>query len=151
MDLSSLLSLKTVRPKKRKGRGYGSGKGGHTVGRGSKGMKARGKVPLTFAGSKIKKSWIQRLPLWRGKGVGSRDFLVTEVSLDTLNKLFKDKEKVTRATLRERLGVKGGQFKILAKGKLTKPLLVAVPCSRGAAKAIQKAGGSILTKEAKNR
>ena len=33
--------LKTTKNKKRVGRGYGSGKGGHTVGRGSKGAKSR--------------------------------------------------------------------------------------------------------------
>ena len=67
MELHRLPKI-TTRKKKRLGRGYGSGKGGHTVGRGAKGHKARGKVPLTFAGTKIKKSWLKRWPLWRGRG-----------------------------------------------------------------------------------
>ena len=67
MDLSSLPKI-TKRAAKRVGRGYGSGKGGHTSGRGSKGQKARGKLPLTFEGTKVKKSLIKRLPLQRGKG-----------------------------------------------------------------------------------
>lgn len=54
--------------KKRLGRGYGSGKGGHTVGRGQKGQKARGKIHPLFTGTKTKKSLLQRLPLLRGKG-----------------------------------------------------------------------------------
>lgn len=54
--------------KKRVGRGYGSGKGGHTSGRGQKGQKARGKISPLFEGTKVKKSLIQRLPLQRGKG-----------------------------------------------------------------------------------
>ncbi len=57
-----------ARGKKRVGRGRGSGKGGHTVGRGQKGQKARGKVGVLFEGMKMKKSLIKRLPLQRGKG-----------------------------------------------------------------------------------
>jgi large subunit ribosomal protein L15 len=144
MDLNSLVSLKTFRFRKRLGRGYGSGKGGHTVGRGSKGNKARGKVPLLFAGTKFKKSWLQRLPLWRGKGSGGRYFSVVEVNLDVLDRLFKDGEKVNSKLLMERLGVKEGRFKILGRGKITKPLLVFVPCSRGAADKIKKAGGKVI-------
>ncbi len=56
------LSKTTVKSKKRVGRGYGSGKGGHTVGRGAKGDKARGKIGLTFEGTKVKKSLINRFP-----------------------------------------------------------------------------------------
>ncbi len=58
----------TQRKKKRVGRGYGSGKGGHTAGRGQKGQRSRGKIALTFAGTKIKKSLLKRLPFLRGKG-----------------------------------------------------------------------------------
>lgn len=143
MNLSSLVSLKTKKPKKRLGRGYGSGKGGHTVGKGSKGAKARGKIPLTFAGTKIKKSWLQRLPLWRGKGISPREKKVTEVNLEMLERLFERKERVDEESLGEKLGIKGGKFKILGRGNLTKPLLVSVPCSRKAAEKIKKAGGEV--------
>ena len=54
--------------RKRLGRGYGSGKGGHTVGRGQKGQKTRGKIGILFEGLKVKKSFIKRLPMLRGKG-----------------------------------------------------------------------------------
>lgn len=57
-----------TRAKKRIGRGRGSGKGGHTVGRGQKGQKVRGKVGVLFEGMKMKKSLIKRLPFVRGKG-----------------------------------------------------------------------------------
>jgi large subunit ribosomal protein L15 len=56
------------RPKKRVGRGIGSGKGGHTSGRGQKGQKSRGKIGVLFEGLKMKKSYLKRLPLMRGKG-----------------------------------------------------------------------------------
>lgn len=56
------------RPKKRVGRGIGSGKGGHTSGRGQKGQKARGSVGILFEGYKMKKTFLKRLPFLRGKG-----------------------------------------------------------------------------------
>src|SRR3989344_3239322 len=67
MNLSNLPKI-VKKSAKRVGRGYGSGKGGHTTGRGTKGQKARGKVALTFEGTKIKKSLLKRLPFFRGKG-----------------------------------------------------------------------------------
>jgi len=56
------------RSKKRRGRGIGSGKGGHTSGRGEKGQKSRGSIGVLFEGMKMKKSLLKRLPLMRGKG-----------------------------------------------------------------------------------
>jgi len=58
----------TRRPKKRVGRGVGSGKGSHTSGRGQKGQGSRDGIPVLFEGMKMKKSLIKRLPLKRGKG-----------------------------------------------------------------------------------
>ena len=61
--------LKTVeRRKKRVGRGYGSGRGVHTAGRGQKGQKSRRNMGVIFEGFKMKKSFIKRLPLRKGKG-----------------------------------------------------------------------------------
>lgn len=54
--------------KKRVGRGAGSGKGSHTVGRGQKGQKSREKVSVSFFGTKMKKSLLKKLPMQRGKG-----------------------------------------------------------------------------------
>lgn len=54
--------------KKRIGRGIGSGKGGHTVGRGQKGQKTRDNIGILFEGLKMKKSQIKKTPLLRGKG-----------------------------------------------------------------------------------
>jgi len=54
--------------KKRLGRGYGSGKGGHTSGRGQKGQKSRTNLHILFEGLKVKKSTIKKFPLLRGKG-----------------------------------------------------------------------------------
>jgi ribosomal protein L15 len=53
---------------KRLGRGYGSGKGGHTSSRGQKGQKTRATIHILFEGLKVKKSTIKKFPLLRGKG-----------------------------------------------------------------------------------
>ncbi|NIT03914.1 50S ribosomal protein L15, partial [Candidatus Saccharibacteria bacterium] len=47
------LSKTVGKKKKRRGLGYGSGRGGHTTGRGTKGQKARGKVKPTFEGGQL--------------------------------------------------------------------------------------------------
>ena len=62
MKLHNLLPTKKNKSKKRLGRGYGSGKGGHTVGRGTKGQKAReGRgAPLGFEGGQV--PLFRRLP-----------------------------------------------------------------------------------------
>ncbi|HSW89778.1 MAG TPA: 50S ribosomal protein L15 [Patescibacteria group bacterium] len=64
--LNKLVKI-TVPQEKRKGRGIGSGVGGHTVGRGGKGHTARqgGKTPLWFEGGQL--PLIKRLPYLRGK------------------------------------------------------------------------------------
>jgi len=56
MDTLNNLIKTTTKAQKRVGRGIGSGVGGHTTGRGAKGRKVRGKVKLTFDGTKIKKA-----------------------------------------------------------------------------------------------
>jgi len=59
MELNKLPKIIGKR-KKRVGRGYGSGKGGHTTGRGAKGQKARSKIKPTFEGGQL--SLVRRLP-----------------------------------------------------------------------------------------
>ncbi len=115
-NLSSLTKL-VAKPKKRLGRGYGSGLGGHTTTKGAKGKKIRTKTKLTFDGTKIKKSWLKRLPFLRGKNrnnsfktgplIVSLGFLDKNLKNDhkldfeTLSKLFK-----TEPSLLQKRGVK---------------------------------------------
>lgn len=136
------------RSRKRVGRGLGSGKGGHTVGRGQKGQKVRDRIHPLFEGTKTKKSLIQRLPLQRGKGkfkshkdkpfVVNLKFLellpaeISEVNLETLIK----------AGIVNREDAKKG-VKILGEGQITKKLTVKLPVSGGARKKIEKAGGKV--------
>ena len=144
MLLSNLPKI-VKNSKKRVGRGSGSGKGMHTVGRGQKGQKTRGVIPLWFEGGQL--PLVRRTPYIKGK----HRFQVikpqpTAVNFDLLSKHFDDKSVVDNSSLTKALKVsdkvaKYG-FKIIATGKLTKALEVQVPASAGAIKAIQAAGGS---------
>lgn len=134
--------------KKRLGRGYGSGRGGHTTGRGQKGQKARGKIGVIFEGIKMKKSFIKHLPLRRGKDkfkalkkpliVKSRylDLIPTgsTVNIELLVKMRIVNEKDAR-----KYGVK-----ILGDGDVKKKFKIAVPISKSLAGKIEKAGGEII-------
>lgn len=143
------LPKTTIRKKKRLGRGYGSGKGGHTVGRGAKGLKARGKIRLTFEGTKIKKSFLKKLPLQRGKGkFKSLKSGSLVVNIRYLN-LFEKGEKVNLESLIEKKIVAADEakeygVKILGDGNLNVALIVELPTSKGAAKKIEKAGGKVV-------
>lgn len=141
------LPKTTTKKKKRVGRGYGSGKGGHTSGRGSKGQKARSKVGLLFEGTKMRKSLIRRLPMMRGKGRFKARPGVVIVNLKYLN-LFKKNDKVNLKTLVKKRIVKEKDakkfgVKILGDGELKISLTVELPASKSATKKIEKAGGKV--------
>src|SRR3989339_1977927 len=76
-----------ARSSKRLGRGYGSGKGGHTSSRGQKGQKSRtgSKVPLWFEGGALPLS--KRIPMWRGKGRFKSLQKTAELTFNDLNKI----------------------------------------------------------------
>lgn len=153
MDLTNLTKL-TTKSKKRIGRGHGSGRGGHTSTRGAKGQKARGSVSLIFEGTKLKKSWVKRLPFLRGKGkFKSRQSENLILNLSDLA-VFKNEEEVTISSLKKKKILpedydKNVKVKILSRGEVTIPLLVSLPCSKKAAEKIKKAGGKVI--EGKNR
>ena len=139
------LPKTTSKKQKRPGRGYGSGKGGHTTFRGVKGTKARYNVPLTFDGTKIKKRRTRRLPFWPGKGRQKGSPSLVGINVDRLESNYKKGQTVNLETLFEkgivsRNEVKRG-VKILGRGKLTKKLTVELPCSENAEKKIVSAGG----------
>lgn len=128
--------------KKRVGRGIGSGKG-KTAGRGSKGQKARGKIPATFTGSL---AFYKKLPLRRGKGNAKVSIKPKVVSLDKLG-VFKAKTVIDIAKLLEEKIVslkdtKRG-IKILGTGEIKNVLTVKLPVSLAARKKIEKAGGKV--------
>ena len=148
MNLTTLTKT-TIKGKKRVGRGYGSGRGGHTSTRGHKGQKAKTSIGLLFEGSKFKKSLLKRLPLIRGKGKfkpRAENFAI--VNLGDLA-AFKKDEEVTVSTLKAK-GILPRSFdetvgvKILGKGEVEVPLAVALPASQSAQKKIEKAGGKVI-------
>lgn len=142
------LPKTTAQKRKRVGRGYGSGKGGHTVGRGQKGQKARGKVGLLFEGTKMRKSLIKRLPMKRGKerfkSLKSRPIIL---NVKYLNFLKVGSQVTVESLIKNNLVEKEAQqlgVKILGDGELKKKLIVKLPVSKGAKKKIEKAGGKVV-------
>ncbi len=134
--------------KKRVGRGYGSGKGGHTSGRGQKGQKSRSGLGIMFEGVKVKKSLIKRLPLKRGKGkfhskakplIVKADYLNILPDGSSVNVELLVKYRIVNEKEAETYGVK-----ILGNTKITKKLNITLPISKSAAKSVEKAGGKIV-------
>jgi large subunit ribosomal protein L15 len=151
---SKLLTLDKLprivsRSTKRVGRGYGSGKGGHTVGRGAKGLRARSRQHILFEGRKVQKSLLRRTPLLRGKGkLKSYQGRPVIVNLDQLG-VFRansvvDLEKLAKQGLVDLKAAKKAGVKVLARGELKKTLKVALPVSEEAKRAIKKAGGEVI-------
>lgn len=141
-----MLKLKS-KSKKRVGRGYGSGKGGHTSGRGQKGQKVRGQVGILFEGVKVRKSLLHRLPFRRGKDKFTAKPKPLIVNLEALN-ILKDGSKVTIETLASAGIVRSADaqkfgVKILGSGKLEKSLTVLLPTSKSAGRKIVQAGGKL--------
>lgn len=131
-------------PKRRVGRGIGSGMG-KTATRGTKGQKARRQIHPNFEGGQ---SPIQRrLPVKKGfRNINHKEFSI--VNLDDLERLFKAGDEVTPETLLASgitHAAKNG-VKVLAFGTLTKKLKVSAHrFSKAAAEAIAAKGGEAIT------
>jgi large subunit ribosomal protein L15 len=133
------------KPKRRLGQGHGSGRV-KTSGRGTKGQNARSKRSLSFEGGALPLR--KRLPFLRGKSKNKAFKTIPVVlSVEALNILPKD-SIVDAALLIKKGLVKAREakdgVKILGNGKLTVALKVMLPTSQQAAKAIEKAGGSLV-------
>lgn len=146
MSLFNQLPPVKSKPKRRLGRGYGSQKGGHTSSRGQKGQKSRNKLPIWFEGGQL--PLIRRTPFIKGKSrFNSLKPKPVTVTLDELN-AFKANSTVDLKSLSTIPRLSSQQLlnqgaKILASGQIKKALIVKVPASKTAAKAIQKAGGRV--------
>ena len=129
----------STKARKRVGRGIG-GRRGKTAGRGMKGQRARGTVPVGFEGGQMPLS--RRVPKLKGfKNPFRVEYAV--VNLDALEHF--DGDEVDPDALRARgLVAKQGLVKVLGRGQLTRAVRVrAHAFSKRAEHAITAAGGSI--------
>lgn len=151
MKLNQLPKQVTKMPKKRVGRGHGSGLG-KTSGRGMKGQKAREGVALSFEGGQLR--LIKRLPFRRGIGNTPRTETLA-VNVEDLNTLPKGKkvnvETLIEAGIISASDAKKRRIKILGSGDLKVALEVELPVSREAAAKITKAGGQVLENSTTNK
>jgi large subunit ribosomal protein L15 len=130
------------KPRKRLGRGPGSGTG-KTAGKGDKGQNARsgGGVRPGFEGGQL--PLFQRLPKRGFKNVNRKEYAI--INLDDLN-AFSKGDVVSPETLLGRNVIKKvlSGVKILGNGQLEKALTVkAHKFSKSAEEAIIKAGGTV--------
>lgn len=126
------------RPSKRVGRGIG-GKGGKTAGRGTKGQRARGTVPVGFEGGQLPLA--QRVPKLRGFNNPFRvEYQV--INLDTIEESGLA-EVTPEALVAKGLVSKGSLVKVLGRGELNRKVTVKLHgASSSAEAAITSAGGS---------
>lgn len=128
------------KPRKRVGRGYGSGHGGY-AGRGTKGQKSRtgGGVPPYFEGGQL--PLVRRLPRRRGfKNPFRQEF--QEVNLKDLARV--PGEEITPEGLKASGLIKSLRqpVKVLGDGEIDRPITVRAHRFSGPARAkIEKAGG----------
>jgi large subunit ribosomal protein L15 len=142
MQLNELKPIHRARKSRRVGRG---GKRGTFSGKGVKGQKSR-------AGRKMQPSMREAIKRFH-KLRGYRQILIAKrevaISLDVLEKNFQSGEKITPAVLVAKRLIRNinGRLpgvKILAKGKLTKKIIIeGCKASATAKLVIEKAGGSI--------
>jgi large subunit ribosomal protein L15 len=118
------LKSRTDKKVKRLGRGYGSGVGGHVVGRGQKGQKSRSghKSMVFFEGGNL--PFFRRIPKF--KGFKSLNKVVVQgVNLTVISKFFNDGDEVTVDSLKKKGIVRKNAkaVKILGFGNLTKKVV----------------------------
>ena len=138
------LPTHVTKGKRRLGLGHGSGRG-KTAGRGTKGQKARGNIPLRFEGGAL--VLVKRMPFLRGnernKSFRPGPMVINLSDLATLPaKTVID----TAALIQHKIVSKGATthgVKILGNGDVTAAYTVKIPTSKSAATKIEKAGGNI--------
>jgi len=141
------------RNRMRLGRGEGSGKG-KTAGRGSKGQRHRGTVPIGFEGGQMPLH--RRLPKRGFKNIHGTNYI--EVGLDRIAAKFEAgsvvdvqalkeqgiiSKKIKKETKKGSILLRDIKVKILGNGELDKSLtIVADKFTKGALQKIEAAGGT---------
>lgn len=130
------------KPKKRIGRGHGSGKV-KTAGRGQKGQKARGSVRPGFEGGQV--ALRHRLPYLRGKGRNhSQKAEVYGVSIQQLSRLGKTTEVSLSSLIAHGIVDKAvTKVKLIGNTPVTVAYTVQIPTSKQSKAVIEKAGGKV--------
>jgi len=145
MSILNQLKSITSKSKKRVGRGYGSTKGGHTSGRGTKGQLSRtgSKIPLWFEGGAL--PLVKRLPMLRGKGRLNPTDQIATISLDQLKKLGETHVTVDTLKIHCLVPKRISKVKVVASGTLDTPVILnGIAVTKKAESLIKKAGGQIL-------
>ena len=141
MKLNELKPNEGARKDKyRAARGMAQGRG-KQAGKGQSGQNKRGGTRPGFEGGQ--NPWFRRLPKRGFNNVNHVEY--QPINLSTLDKLFKDGETVSVASLKEKgLVNRNTPVKLLANGKLTKQVTVQVnKASAAAIAAVEKAGGKV--------
>jgi large subunit ribosomal protein L15 len=152
LTLSNLKPAQKRRPRKRVGRGLGSGKGRYS-GRGIKGQKSRSGSHTMRAGFEGGQMPIyMRLPKQRGSTskdampIGPHRTSTVPVNLRDLERVFDDGAEATLEAMVEKGLIKNTRtdVKVLGQGELTKKLVVTAHAfSATAREKIEGAGGSV--------
>jgi large subunit ribosomal protein L15 len=130
------------RPRKRVGRGPGSGNG-KTAGRGHKGQKSRSGYSRRYGFEGGQMPLVRRIPKRGFTNIFRVEFQV--VNLRDLERVFADGDTVSPEEMIDKGLIRGGKrlVKVLADGELSKKLTVrAHKFSASARVGIEKAGGS---------
>lgn len=147
MDLSNLKAPEpNKKNKKRIGRGQGSGRGGHTVGKGHNGQRSRSgfKEKFWFEGGQMPLQ--RKIPKWGFKNIFRTEYVAVNtgtiqlfIEHDRLDK------KITLDDLRDAgLIGKGDLVKLLGDGDIETSIEIEVhKASKSAKKKVEDAGGSI--------
>lgn len=143
MELSNLPST-NKKNMRRLGQGHGSGRG-KTSGRGTKGQKARNKVPTFFEGGALPLT--KRLPFLRGRGRNKiRKSHPLELNIVNLSRLSSNAIVDVETLVAQ--GIVGSEaisigVKLIGSTKVDSKFDVKIPVSAGARKSILASGGTV--------
>lgn len=145
MSILNQLTKITTKKAKRVGRGYGSGKGGHTCGKGQKGHNTRtgGKNPIWFEGGQL--PIIKRMPMTRGKGKFSVVRPTAQITLSILEKMKASEITMDTLKIEKIIDSRFKKAKIINSGKIERPVTIkGVAITAQAVKMIEKVGGKVI-------
>jgi len=137
------LLKKIKKNSKRRGRGYGSGRGGHTVGKGQKGQKSRGKGKVRPYLEGGNTPLHRRIPKYRGRGFKSLEKWIS-INLKWLSLKIKEANTFVDIQYLKKLGIKiplDKKVRIFGRVKLTVPFRVAdsIQLTKGAKESLEEA------------